>query len=120
MKMIETIPENDLERYVTNWINERARDYDDGAKGVIFDLMTGGCVSGYVSELIYTADCRRFVCEFMNDIEELINELIENIGDAEWLVKDHQGNVCFSFDKMAWVGFEETAHHLALKNGIEI
>jgi len=120
MKAIETPAENKLERYVINWVNERAQDYDDGVQGVIKDLMTGGCASGYVSELIYTADCRRFVCEFMSEIEELINGLIENIGDAEWLVKDLSGNVCFSFDKMAWVAFEETAHHLALKNGIEI
>ena len=64
--------------------------------------------------------CNSLTGNYWSEIEELINGLIENIGDAEWLVKDLGGNVCFSFDKMAWVAFEETAHHLALKNGIEI
>lgn len=120
MKTIDAPVQTELEKFVADWVNERAQDYNDGAEGVTKDLMNGGCISGYVSELIYTADCRRFVWEFMGDIEVLINELAENIGDVEWLVKDRDGVVNFSFDRIAWVAFEETAHSLALRSGIEI
>lgn len=102
---------NDLESHVAEWLNEKAGEYDEGLEGVFKDLFYGGCQSGYVPHLIYSADCRDFVVNHMLSIQELMNELVEQFGAeciGSILFKDH-----FSFDRLAWLAFEETARKLA-------
>ena len=107
---------NDLEKYVTEWINERAVDYDDGVEGVLMDL-SHGCASGYVSELIYTKDCNAFYNEHADDIDQLLKDWNDKVGEHPL--------TNYNFDVglrnwLAWFAFEETANRICNQAGVYI
>lgn len=107
-----------LESHVAEWLIEQAENYEDGLKSVFTDLFYGGCQSGFVSHLIYSADCRKFICEHMTEIEDVIIEMTENLGAEPLgaiLFKSH-----FSFDHLAWLVFEETARSIGIRSGFDI
>lgn len=120
-----------LERNVQMWANERAADYDNGAEGVLKDLAYGGCLSGMVSHLVYTAECVKFFKTHRRDIMALLKETMDSTGEHD-LSKLFSGpNVSWDADDplaqedgnrnvLAWFGFEEAARHLAERNGIEL
>lgn len=105
---------NALETYVAEWIIERAADYQDGIAGVYKDLSYGGCQSGYVSDLIYSTDCREFIKTHLIEIQGVLDTIAENLGECEL------GQIIFknfSWDKVAWLAFEETANLICGRNG---
>ena len=107
---------NRLESHVAKWLMEQAEDYND-MEGVFRDLFHSGCQSGYVTHLIYSADCHAFVREYLAEIEHSLSDMAEELGAAvlgDILFKDHH----FSFDRMAWLVFVETARSLAHRNEI--
>lgn len=121
-----------LERHVQAWINNRASDYNDGAKGVIEDLMQGGCSSGFVNHLIYTVDCVRFYKTHRREISALLKETMDSIGEHDlskifsntrsmtWDAEDPLAQEDGNRNILAWFGFEETARILSNRNGIEV
>lgn len=117
-----------LERHVLNWMNERAEDYEDtGVEGVYKDLMYGGCISGYVGELIYTADCERFYAEHESDIAALLTEMMSEVGTdgpavlfgEKWDNADPLARDSDNRNLLAWFGFEEAARIVADRAGLE-
>ena len=94
---------NRLESHVAKWLMEQAEDYND-IEGIFRDLFHGGCQSGYVTHLIYSGDCRDFLCEYMTEIEALLGLISNEIG-SEALAESFFKND-FSFDQLAWFGFE--------------
>jgi hypothetical protein len=124
--------ETKLESHVRAWLNSQATEYDSGVEGVLSDLFHGGCSSGYVGHLVYTADCIRFFARYRRDISALLQELIQETGET--VGKLFPGNRdCMAWDEndplaqednnrnlLAWFGFEDAARRLADRQGIEV
>lgn len=122
-----------LQRNVQNWINTRAADYPDtGAKGVLEDLMHGGCSSGIVGHLIYTHDCVKFYRTHRAEINALLADTLDQLGEASPAALFNNPN-CSQWDKedplalesgnqnlLAWFAFEETARNLAAAAGLDV
>jgi len=124
---LEVSTENDLEKFVFNWLNEKATDYDSGIKGVLEDLFHGGCASGFVSDLIYYSDTIAFYRDHKDDIWDLAIEQAEEVGHKnvfEMLAilngTENVGGTDQFENLMAWYAFEETARRLADRAGIEV
>jgi hypothetical protein len=113
--MLNTEELSGLQKAVADIANSHAEGYDDGIKGFIKDLHYGGCQSGLVGELIYSADCKAFFSEHMDDIFELYENLCNDMGQAV-LPRD---NMPLSADWFAWLAFEETAFNLAREQGFD-
>ena len=120
-------PETKLERYVARWINKQAKDYDNGAEGVLKDLFYGGCQSGMVGELIYYADTVPFYKRHMSEIDALLKDTMKDTGlqPAElfgdrWDSDDPLARDTYNQTLLAWFGFEETARKLADRAGLEV
>lgn len=107
---------NDLEHSVANIINDHLDencDYD--LQAFIKDLAYGGCVSGLIGELIYYSDTQEFYTNNQDDIEELIQEFMHEVG-CEFLQKLHEGTYS---NNAAWFAFEETAFRISRNLGLE-
>lgn len=65
------------------------------------DVLSHGCVSGMVTELIYHRDTHAWFDEFYDEIEELREEFEENIGEPLRINGDLKNT-------LAWFSFEET------------
>lgn len=100
---------NPLEKHVAEWINEKAENYEDGAEGVYKDLMHGGCQSGYVGHLCYYTDTHEFYQKFSTEIEDILNELEELMGESPLNLKPKGDDLQ---NWLAWFAFEETAKKL--------
>lgn len=115
-----------LERHVQKWINGEVADYENGAAGVIDDLLRCGCQSGFVGHLIYYKDTLAFFKKHRQEINSLLKELIDGTGyGPEQLFRDWDKEDPLALDTsnqnlLAWFGFEETARKLADRNGIEV
>ena len=111
----------ELKQEVIGWINERAEHFDRGATDVIEDVLRYGCASGYVTTLIKSNECRKFVSRHMYDIQELINRLIDQneFRGINWLFTDRNDHLVFEFDKIAHTAFEQVVRELASEFGIE-
>lgn len=113
-----------LQRIALRWLNDSA-DYANGATGRFADLMHGGCQSGIVGHLIYSADCRAFLKRHREAINALLAEELENSGYkspaeilTDWDVSDPLG-IDTNADRLAWFGFEQAARIVAQRAGIE-
>lgn len=113
-----------LERHVQKWMNQRAEDYDNGAEGVLNDLMKGGCASGYVRHLIYYTHTVAFFKKYRKEIAAMLAEGISDMGSIEgmfgdkWDKEDPLAEDDTNRNLLAWYGFEETALRLARNNEI--
>jgi len=104
-----------LEKHVKKWIKEQAVDYDDGIKGVMKDLMYGGCQSGFVGHLIYYTDTAKFYKKYKDEISKLLAEYDANPQDlfgSKWDPEDPLALDTMNQNLLAWFGFEETARRL--------
>lgn len=117
-------PVTPLERHVARWMNERAAEYDNGLEGVMSDL-SHGCSSGMVGHLIYHKDTLAFFRKFHKDIDRLLVNMIEE-GVLEspadlngWDKSDPLARETNNQNLLAWFGFEEAAHELAIRAEIE-
>jgi helix-turn-helix protein len=90
---------NNLQKAVKEIIEE------NGGKSFAQDVVTHGCVSGIVTELIYYSDTHKWFDTHYSDIMELVEEYEEMLGEKlQW-----QGDMKNWF---AWFSFEETARQL--------
>jgi methionyl-tRNA synthetase len=119
--------ESKLDRHVANWLSRNKADYEDGVKGVIDDLMRGGCESGYVGHLIYYHDTTAFYRRYRTEINALLTELLNDTGSAigEFFGKKWDDADPLALDDMnqnllAWFGFEETARNIALRLKLDV
>ena len=80
------------------------------------DIVTHGCSSGCVSEVIYDSDCFKFYAKYSGKIWSLVMDALENTGQTlgQFLdslnapVEDRS-----SFKRiLVWFAIEETAHRL--------
>ena len=93
--------ETGFEEFVATWMNESQDAYKD--------LLTNGCQSGMVSELVYHYQVISCIKAHKRELEGIVQEIADEFGDmgflfgkCEWNPKD------FSFDRLVWMCFEET------------
>jgi len=60
----------------------RQVDNYEEPKGFFEDLQHGGCMSGMISEFVYTSVIKDFYVEHLDDLEEFKTEFEESIGDT--------------------------------------
>lgn len=120
-------PKTKLEKAVAAWINDQARDYDNDITGPLKDLFYGGCQSGIVGSLIYYTDTLKFYRKHRTEIDALLAEICDSNGESpaalfgkKWDKSDPLARETQNQNLLAWFGFEETAHRLADRAGIEI
>jgi hypothetical protein len=116
-----------LERVALAWLNREGRNYDNGVKGALKDLMHGGCASGMVGDLIYYHDTVKFYRRHKTDIHALLRDAIDNIGGGpnevfgdKWDKEDPLADESMNQNLLAWFGFEEAARNVAARAGMEI
>jgi len=71
-------------------------------KSFLEDLQNGGCISGMISEFIYHADCKKFYIQYLDDLENIREEIEDSLGEA---VKNRHRLPHYTF--MCWLCFEE-------------
>ena len=92
-------------------ILESMVDEDTSLEKVIENVLTYGCVSGYVTELIYYSQTEPFFDRHKDAINALAHELSNEIyGNSFELYKNLQYEC--SKNTMAWFGFEEIASEI--------
>lgn len=92
---------NKLEKRVNEIIEENLQENPTW----VDDLMSHGCVSGMVGELIYYHQTHEWFDTYYEEIMELVEEYEEMLGEKlQW-----QGDMKNWF---AWFSFEETARKL--------
>lgn len=77
------------------------------------DIITHGCISGMVGNLIYHDDTEKFFISYMADIFELFNEVQEELGEYPF-------STPLNADTMAWFGYEETVRSFLEEMEIEV
>lgn len=81
---------------------------EDNPEQYLNDLLQHGAVSGMVSGLIYYTDTKKFYIKHMEEIDEILADIEEEIGDP--LKKTSP-----IYNWMAWLGYEETARKIQEK-----
>lgn len=99
---------------------------DQGTTEEIEDYMKGvlqhGCVSGWVTELIYYNDTVEFFNKYKKDIVNLLKEVgspAELFGDR-WENDDPFAEDTNNQNLLAWFGFEETVYRIANELELDI
>ena len=100
-------------------ILESMVDEDTSLEKVIENVLTYGCVSGYVTELIYYSQTVPFFDRHKDAINALAHELSNEIyGNPFELYKNLQYEC--SKNTMAWFGFEEMAREIGYLEDFDI
>lgn len=103
--------------------------YKDYVDGFFEDLLSHGCVSGMVGELIYYADTIKFFKKHKEDINELLAETLSQYGknatpaDIFGSKFETEDALCLDTNNqnlLAWFAFEETARTIASNLGLEL
>lgn len=109
---------NKLIDAVQNWLNDYPAEEREGA---LEDLLTHGCQSGMVGELIYYKDTTAFYDNHREEINVLLAEMLDNIGYTspanlfgdKWDSTDPLALDIQNQNLLAWFGFEEAARKIA-------
>jgi hypothetical protein len=126
-KKLTVATQSRLEREVVSIINKHAENYGGGAEGYIEDLLTCGCQSGMVSELLYCQDTIKFYAQHKRDISYLLSKALEETGCSvdklfgdKWDKTDPLALDQVNQNLLAWFAFVETTCILADRTGIEL
>lgn len=125
---IKLEPETALERHVAKWLRAEARERNGSIASVYRDLSHGGCSSGMVGHLIYTADAASFYRRHAKDIDVMLREACEDCGEpphqlfarAGWDEEDPLARDDHNQNVLAWFGFEEAARTLMCRADADI
>ena len=109
---------------VTNYILDKFDEYDD-PKQIVVDVVTHGCVSGIVGELIYYSDTTAYYAKNKDAINRLLYEQMEELGEYDlteffcgevsWDPEDPLALDYYNQNILAWFGFETTMRNVALQ-----
>ncbi len=111
--LLKQCPSNSVKAWVIRWVC--------GSVGVnptdrLSELSRHGCISGIISELIYTQDCVRFYDRFEASILEIVDEFLESTGETFGEFINHLRPEVFDLvslkTTLAWFAVEETAYRL--------
>ena len=106
---------------VTNYILDKFDEYDD-PKQIVIEVVTHGCVSGIVGELIYYSDTTAYYAKNKDAINRLLYEQMEELGEydlteffCDWDLEDPLALDYYNQNILAWFGFETTMRNVALQ-----
>ena len=105
-----------IKAYCLNYMLDNY-DEDDELETFVSDLLSHGCQSGMVCDLIYYSDTISFYDDYENDIGDLITQNMEMLGvDTRPLfIESLNGsaeNLQQEKNLLAWFSFEETIRSL--------
>ena len=100
---IKWVGKTHYEQFVAQWMNENRDSY----KGLIYN----GCISGMVGELIYHNQVLDCIKEHKSELEAIIQETANSLGDMGFLFGESEHSSDFSFDKLVWMCFEQTVRN---------
>jgi len=101
----------ELKRNTDNKLEERVlRDLlkEDEPETYLKDLLNHGCQCGMVRNLIYFADTKKFYIKYLEEIDEIKENLEFSTGEVLKVKYP-------SYNFLAWFGYEETARNIADK-----
>ena len=114
-------PNTELEKETLELIASNAVDYES-FESFLSDLLTHGCVSGFITELVYYTQTADFTRRHSEEINELLSNTLsmygfcnpkELFGD-KW---DCEDNLCLDNNNrnlLAWFALEETAREIGI------
>jgi hypothetical protein len=118
--------DNQLKNAVIEDIKSHSEDLQERIY-YIEGVLQHGCVSGYVSALIYYADTTKFYQEHKEEIFELAQDMAEEMGQSGAMElfaslngAKNVGSIDQEENLRAWFGFEETLRQIANELGMEI
>ena len=117
----------ELEKEVVELIVSNAVDYDS-FESFLDELLTYGCVTGYISELIYYNQTADFTQRHAEEINELVYANLIMIGfdspaqlfGDKW---DKEDTLCLDNNNknlLAWFAMEETAREIGISLDLEV
>ena len=87
-------------------ILDRIEDYNE-PKGFFEDLQHGGCMSGMISDFVYTSDLKEFYIKHLDDLEEFKKDFEDMLGEP---IKDRHRLPHPTF--VVWFAFEEYCYQI--------
>ena len=103
-----------LTKAVCDFVIRRWHDYTNKER-IFTDVLSHGCISGCVAELIYTSDCIAFYQKHQKEINALLTESMRETETQspkeilrEWEERDYFAEDVNNQSLLAWFGFEET------------
>lgn len=105
-------PQNELEKAVLNIIVDQLDRYDK-ADDFFNDLLSHGCQSGMIGEMIYYVDTHKWTKTHLEDIMELVDDTEAMLGEPLKIEGDR-------LNWLAWFSFEETARKIYESLGGEL
>lgn len=116
-----------LQKAVQSILNNKI-EKDYLLKNVLDDLLTYGCQSGVIGEMVYYNETLKFYKKYKYEIQIILRELMEECGNDspaklfgdKWDKGDMFAEESNNQNLLAWFGFEETARTLAYENKIEV
>lgn len=118
----QAIEANDgLVESVTDYILDKFDEYND-PKQIPIEVVTHGCISGIVGELIYYSDTAAYYAKNRDAINHLLYEQMEEYGShdlteffCDWDPEDPLALDYYNQNILAWFGFETTMRNVALQ-----
>ena len=80
-------------------------------KSYLTDLQKAGCQSGMVSEFIYNSDCKDFYIKYIDELEQIKEDLEDSLGEP---IQNKNSLPHYTF--MCWLCFEEYCYTLYTNN----
>ena len=119
-------PHTELEKETLELIVSNAVDYDSFEK-FLDELLTYGCVSGYITELVFYNQTADFTRRHAQEINELVYAELSMTGfdspaqlfGDKW---DKEDTLCLDNNNrnlLAWFAFEETARKIGTTLNLE-
>lgn len=106
----ESIEATGVKLFVINDLLD-VSDNDEEIVTYISDVLNHGCQSGIVTSLIYTSDTKNFTKNYLDEVLEILDELIQNIGIPAFTIDSNS---------LAWLAYEETLRQLILELDLDI
>ena len=117
----------ELEKETLELIVSNAGDYDS-FETFLNELLTYGCVTGYISELVYYNQTHEFTKRHATEINELVHNHLSMVGfdspaelfGEKW---DKEDTLCLDNNNrnlLAWFAMEETAREIGISLDLEV
>lgn len=114
VREIKRHSDSHLTKAVCNFVIRRWHDYTNKER-IFTDVLSHGCVSGCVAELIYTNDTTAFYKKYHHDIQHILMEVMREMNTynpkdilREWNERDMFAKESDNQTLLTWFSFEET------------
>lgn len=117
----------ELEKETLELIVSNASDYES-FETFLSELLTHGCVTGYISELVYYNDTQAFFERHKEEINELVHGHLSMVGfdspvelfGEKWDKEDNLVLDTNNQNLLAWFAMEETAREIGISLDLDL